>query len=672
MRKLFDIKRISLPVLVFFSIAFAVGLAGAADKFTLIAKGKPCVNIKTVSFDPAVIFAGQEFVNIFASAGGHPDYCGINGYYTLYLGIAGDGSSNACDALMKKHGMTREKLGDEGFLLAQQSAKSFYLTAYTGKGVLNGVYKILEKTLGVCQPRPFVQLDFPETVKTSKGIDVPYSEKPAFKLRGLSLSRMVWKYPSYNMLFWMCRSGLNFQALNIAAFQCMGWAMRPIGFQLNSSGHALHFWIPPSEYGKSNPEYFSLVNGKRVADVRGAQLAFGNPEVIKLLVSKMTEYKKKYPNIQTLAFGANDSGSHGMGFGNDTESEKMDSPQDIPAKGSKVPRFYTTRYVRAANMIVAELNKTWPDLQLHIYAYNMNGGTIAPPNCEVSPNVKVEFCPLYRCYQHALNDPNCPRNKMFSDWLKVWAGKTKNIYIRDYYIQLTDSFPMTNLFVLKKDVEFYHSLGILGAVPETIPDGPNGANVAQNQPYERWLLPPDEYVRFWDSAGLLHFAFARLMWNPDESLESIVEIYCRNYYGPAWKPMAEYHLAMNRNAFMSAHQGQKPAPDKIRNYDGWIFYGPWCKCWNWRPRVIPAAYRFFNISKAEELPEACKVPLKALIEARNIARLKYNRQARERVDRDCQIIQKYLLGLGYEVDWRSSKPDNIKFNQTPGKGLVTE
>jgi hypothetical protein len=642
------------------------------QSFNLIHKKTPCVRIKAVSYDPVVMFAKDEFLKIFAAATGNPSYCGQNGYYYLYLGIAGNGSSKICDKLMAKYNMTREKLGDEGFLLAAVNERIVCLTSFSGKGVLNGIYKILEKTLGASYPRPLVKLNFIEPIETSKSITLPYIDKPAFNLRGLSLSRMVWKYPSFNMLDWMGRTGLNFQALNMGSFQCTSWAMRARGFKLNTSGHALLFWIPPSEYGKSNPEYFSMQNGKRVPKSRGSQLAFGNKSVIDLLVKKMTEYKKKYPNIQTLAFGANDSASNGMGFGNDPESVKLDSPLDIPAKGSKAPRFYTTRYVRAANMIISELNKTWPKLQLHIYAYNMNGGTVAPPNCEVNPNVKIEFCLLYRCYQHALNDPNCPRNRMFCEWLKTWASKTKNIYIREYYIQIGESFPITNLFVLKKDIEFYRSLGILGVVPETIPDGPNGANVAQNQPYSSWLLPPTEYIRFWDNNALLHFAFSRLMWNPAESLKSIVDMFCKNYYGPAWKPMAAYHLAMNKNAYLISQPGQKPAPEKVKNYSGWIFYGPWCKCWNWRPRLTPAAYRFFNIKRTKDLSNACRPLLKNMILARNIAKKSCNRKARARVDKECQILQKYLLSLGYEIDWRKSTPGKVKFSQTPQKGVIIE
>ncbi len=665
-------KKIRIILLLCLSAVTVLTAAEDLEKFSPLAKGIPAVRVKALSHDPAVAFASDEWVRFVAAANGCVDYGGNNGYFTLSLGIAGNRTSIVADQAMEKHGMTPEKLGDEGFLVAGNGKRGLIIAAYSGKGVLNGVYKVLEKTLGVTVPRPSVGLEFPEVIRQSQALSLPYSEKPAFGLRGLSNSREYWKTPPVESMDWMARSLLNHKANSMASYPYVSQTYASRGFKRQNSGHSFLFWVPPEEYGKSHPEYFPLIDGKRVAKAKGAQLAFGNPDVIQLLIQKISDYKKQYPEIEVIAFGANDSDAKGMGFGEDPLCLKLDEPADIPPKDSKRPRFYTTRYIKAANQVVAGLNKTYPDLKLHVYAYNWNGGTIAPPNCEVNPNLLVEFAPLYRCYQHPMNDPNCPRNVMFAEWLRGWAAKTSNIYVRDYYLTQADRFSLVSLEVLKRDIQFYRELKLIGLVPETAPDGINGSN-APAEAYVKWVLPPEQYARYWDSNALLHFAMARLLWNPDESIDEIINLFCKNYYGSqAGESMAEWHKTLNQNMYNSGHPGEAPPKDKYLNYYGWINSGSWCNCWNWRPRLYPAVHRMFDIRQKGDFVKNVEKPLKSLVKAKATAREQEKRRIVERVDRDSQLAFEYLLTMGYELDWLRSTPEKLIYSQTPETQITQE
>ena len=56
---------------------------------------------------------------------------------------------------------------------------------------------------------------------------------------------------------------------------------------------------------------------------------------------------------------------------------------------------------------------------------------------------------------------------------------------------------------------------------------------------------------------------------PDESLEDIVKLYCRSYYGPATGPlMARYFLLMDSNLVKSSHPGTRPPNDDPKD-DGY-------------------------------------------------------------------------------------------------------
>jgi hypothetical protein len=100
------------------------------------------------------------------------------------------------------------------------------------------------------------------------------------------------------------------------------------------------------------------------------------------------------------------------------------------------------------------------------------------------------------------------------------------------------------LYEVVEEVRYYHKLGLMGMSPETAPDGPNGANVTEGafQSNARYSVN-SRYERYWDANALTHFTLARLGWNPDEKLEDIVALYCRNHYGSAAAPhMAKYFL----------------------------------------------------------------------------------------------------------------------------------
>ena len=655
-------KNILLPVLL--SAAFV--LTGA-ETFSPVAKGQPCIEVKVLSHEAPVIRAENEFRALLRAGLGISDYDGNRGYYTLQLAVAGDGTCDKADEAMKNAGLSYEKLGPEGFLLAKDTKRSYILCAYSGKGVLNGVYKNLEKTLGIVSPRPLAALEFPFPAEKVTPLEVPFWEAPAFPVRGLSVSGATHRNPQNDFHDWMGRNLMNFRGLGLSGYLDMGWSLKPYGFQSSVGGHSFHQWLPPSEYFAKHPEYYALLNGKRSAASKGAQITLGNPEVIDIIVEKMIAYKKQYPEMKVLPFGYNDSWTNGFGWGDDPLDLKLDSPNDLPKPDSKRPRTYSTRYIKAANQVIERVNKVYPDVKLAVYAYHFS--MMQPPDAPVHPNLVVAFAPLYKCCRHAINDPMCPRNKLINEYLVGWSKKTKNIVIRDYYMSTNFNTPLMPLYLIQKELQYYKSLGLLGATPETNPDGPNGANVYGKE-YFKWLRrTPQDYELSWDSAGLSHFALARLLWNPDEKLEDIVGIYCRNYYGPeAGKSMALYHLAVDKNIELSSHPGEKPAKPEKGDF---LNSGEWCVCWNWEHQIGNYAAELFQTRNPSEVGKNAMPLLNPLYQAWKDAFESDNRLVVERVGRDMSLMEKYLLSSGYELSRSSlSRFEKPRFNRTAGKDTI--
>lgn len=229
--------------------------AAESFSFTVLGKnGTPIVGVKAAGNDAALAQAQRDFAAMVRAATKIEDYRGGRGWFSLTLAIVGEDNTGEAEAAMAAHQLNRDILGDEGILLHGQSNRKFILCAYSGRGVLNGVYKILEKTLGVVPPRPQAGLDYPERVTSSASITAPCWEKPAFDLRGLSLSSSLgWPRPAMDN--WMSRNLMNFPGSSPQTFAGLYPSFSQYGFRQIMGGHTFHFWVPFKEFGETHPEY---------------------------------------------------------------------------------------------------------------------------------------------------------------------------------------------------------------------------------------------------------------------------------------------------------------------------------------------------------------------------------------------------------------------------------
>ena len=653
----FIMKNVVLLVGAAFSACLAYG-AESTSVFKMLVRGRPQVALARLSNDQTMVHALDEFVAYMNAAQKTTDYNGRSGAFRLNLAVAGDGSCRLADETMANHGHSRKTLGREGFLLAQTGAREFMLCAYSSRGVLNGVYKMFEKVFGVVATRPLAGLDWPERAGKAEDIPLPYSEKPAFEIRGLSLVGWHGTHPSFNMNDWLSRALMSSGGFgDLLGMSDKGWGNSPYGFLSYLGGHAFHRLVPAREFAKTHPEYFSLVDGQRKTDFHGAQISLANPEVVNLLVKRLVAFRLVHPDVDSLPFGYNDSGTNpknNFGWSEDPADLKMDSPSDFPKSGSKRPRTWSTRYVKAANEVVRRVNEICPGTKLQIFAYHFC--MLKPPDCEIDSNLIVSFAPLYKCCHHAIYDPNCPRNRYMDECLRGWAAKTKNVFVRDYYNCPNRNYPLMPLYEVADEVRYYRRLGIMGVMPETMADGPNGSNVQGFMSNARFSTNAS-YERYWNSNALTHFLLARLAWNPDEKVEDAVALFCRNHYGSrAGVPMARYFLLKDANIRKSSHSGEKSPGDDL-NDDSVTRSGEWCFTWNWFSPLGRYAEKLLMATEPKEAARNAVPLLEPLYEARKIANAMRNPLVMERVEAEYELMKLYLLSFGCELnEHRGDKP----------------
>jgi hypothetical protein len=68
--------------------------------------------------------------------------------------------------------------------------------------------------------------------------------------------------------------------------------------------HTFNELVPPDQYGKTHPEYYSLIDGTRLP---GTQLCLSNPEVLAVLIASLKEKIVAKPNATYWSVSQNEN-----------------------------------------------------------------------------------------------------------------------------------------------------------------------------------------------------------------------------------------------------------------------------------------------------------------------------------------------------------------------------
>ena len=187
-------------------------------------------------------------------------------------------------------GIDVSALGDDGFRIVS-TGERLYIAGGV-RGVIYGVYEFLE-TLGCrffthnCEKIPTKpELTIPD--------DLDITQKPIVEYREHNYADAV-QNPRFSV---KCR--FNGSSPRIPAR--MGGHMSYAWFV-----HTFERMVPPSVYGESHPEYYSLIDGKRVVRDGGrTQLCLTNPQVYDICVEAVRAALKERPDARIISISQND------------------------------------------------------------------------------------------------------------------------------------------------------------------------------------------------------------------------------------------------------------------------------------------------------------------------------------------------------------------------------
>jgi hypothetical protein len=377
------------------------------------------------------------------------------------------------------------KYGLQAELLIEKQLPSFEIRRRDGVTLiagpdplelLYGVYDLAERAGGYCFFEPGRDRFDPARIRTlSDGVLVP-ARKPLLKRRGF-IQEFPFDSETADLFDWMAKNKLNYLLTWMKYYDELSPELKEYaavrGIVIESGHHNFNYWIPGRKYGKTHPEFFAEINGRRIKSSDGKselllseQLCTTNPELRAEITKNILAYCEAHPELKAISLIPND----GFGWCECGECSKF---YDKSKKGD----FYSlSEHVYKADRIYhdllrdigARLRAKRPDLLLTFCAYI---NYCAPsPGFTLEKGMAVHMAPYWRCINHTLDDPHCVINPHYAEDILRWTaakhGGEVNIY--EYYmgVNFYMMLPMVHFREMFHEMKWYSEHGVDGILTQ--------------------------------------------------------------------------------------------------------------------------------------------------------------------------------------------------------------
>ena len=380
-----------------------------------------------------------------------------------------------------------DALGKEGFVM-RISGRHLILAGGRLRGSMYAVYTFLEDVLG-CRWFTAKVSRMPKIKRVQVG-PLNVTHTPVLEYRE----------PFWVEAFdadWAARNRMNSSAARLD--EARGGKITYVGFV-----HTFYPLLPPDQYFKEHPEYYSEINGKRTAD--HTQLCLTNPEVVRLVGERAKQWLRDNPQAQIVSVSQNDWG----GWCECPNCKALDEREGSHA--GTVLNF--------VNQVAEIVEKEFPHVSVDTLAYQY---TRKPPKTiRPRPNVIVRLCSIECCFSHPL--ASCPVNRSFKEDLQGWSKVADRLYVWDYTTNFAHYImPHPNLHVLKPNIQLYVRNNVRGIFEQGDYNGGGGGEFAE----------------------LRSYMLAKFLWNPGYAQEKVMSEFLGAVYGRAASPIARYIRLMH-------------------------------------------------------------------------------------------------------------------------------
>jgi hypothetical protein len=374
-------------------------------------------------------------------------------------------------------------LGDEGYVLR---AVGPHLVIAGGdlRGNLYGVYDLLEDHFGCRWFTPTVSR-IPKQRRLTVG-PLDERQKPALEYRE----------PFVKDCFdgdWCARNRVNSQASTLVKKH--GGKVTYVGFV-----HTFNELVPPNKYYDQHPEYFSLINGKRMKGYY--QLCLTNPDVVRIATEEIRKRMRANPDAMVFSVSQNDTGYP-------CQCEKCQAV--VKREGSE-----SGPLIEFVNQIADAVKDEFPGKVIDTLAYQYTRK--APATVRPRSNVIVRLCSIECCFSHPLGTCDSAQNASFRKDIADWAKVCNRLWVWDYTTSFANYLvPFPNLRVLDDNIRFFVQNHVTGIFEE------------------------DNYTSYQgELSSLGGYMMAKFLWDPNYDENAAMNEFLEGVYGKAAGPIRRY------------------------------------------------------------------------------------------------------------------------------------
>lgn len=376
-------------------------------------------------------------------------------------------------------------LGDDGFHL-RTAGEYLCIIAGPVRGALYGVYELLERYWG-CRWYASFHSVIPSHTSLSLP-DIDDAQAPAFAMR--------------EPYWWEMRDG-DYAARSRANGTGMQLEERHGGKIRFGGGlfvHTFYRLVPPDEFFADHPEYYSLIDGER--QIGYSQLCLTNPDVLRIVTERVLAAIRSDPTARLFSVSQNDWDGHCQCDACMEIEEREESPAGP--------------LIHFVNQVAEAVEAEFPDVWIETLAYQY---TRKPPKT-IRPrhNVVPRLCTIECDFSLPLDESAYPQNVRFVEDIRGWSAITDKLYVWDYTTNFHNYVgPHPNFPAIPGNIRFFRDNRVVGLFEQGANEGPH----AEFGELRSWLI-------------------AKLLWNPDQPVEPLLDDFFAGYYGAAAGPIRQY------------------------------------------------------------------------------------------------------------------------------------
>ncbi|WP_289066386.1 DUF4838 domain-containing protein [uncultured Alistipes sp.] len=270
--------------------------------------------------------------------------------------------------------------------------------------------------------------------------------------------------------------------------------------------HTFDRLLPAERYGAEHPEYYSFIHGERRPG-RASQWCLSNPALFETVAARIDSIFRANPGRSWISVSQNDSDRT---YCRCEACERVNIEEGAPSGN----------YIRFLN----KLAERFPDKRFSTLAYLF---TMQPPrHARPLSNVNIMLCSIGSHREAPLTETATGRE--FVTALEGWSALTDNLFIWDYGINFDNMVePFPNFPVLAPNIRLFRHHGARMHFSQI--GGSYGG----------------------DFSELRSYVVAKLMWDPAQDADSLMQRFMNGYYGAAAPCLYQYEKQLEEALFGS-------------------------------------------------------------------------------------------------------------------------